>query len=344
MPLRTALGRQFIVRLLLALLLFAALSGLVSAWIYHLANRLASNQQTISAHEHYSKVISGLEQHWGREAFNFKIRLEAQGFLENAPQQTEKLMANLTAQGGSLEFPSLRIENTRGETLASFEYIGHKIPKARFLPGQETTWAMDPVHGQLFMVFRQYIWLGTENGYLTLFKPMDHALLTQYSYPFTRLSLWWQGKPVASSEGDDGLAKAAAFAKAGSHSPLARLPWSGNDPENVPQLLIESISPPLLSIADFAGPLLLSLLLFALAAWFLLGTWERRLGQRLERLARAQESVLAEPQMAAEIEDDLRAARGNGSDEISALAQSTEQLIRQATAAKPTGPDGAVPS
>lgn len=274
MSVRHILGRNVVRRLIFALLLSALLTGVVSAWIYHTANQRAAHTRLTSAHDHYASVISGLEQHWGREAFNFKVRLESLHFLENAAKHKDQLLANLTAQGGSLEFPSLRIEDAKGDLIVSYEYVGHKIPKVRFLTGQESAWAMDPVHGQLYMVFRQFIWLGNENGYLLLFKPMDNALLNQYSYPFTRISLWWNGKPIASSDGDDGLDLAAIAyekEKASKDASPSRLPWSITDPDNAPLLFIESTSPPLLTVGELAGPLALSLVAFALATWAILG-------------------------------------------------------------------------
>jgi len=273
-PLRHPVPRQLLRRLIVALMASALLTTLVSAWFYHTANDRAAKSQLASAHEHYAAVFSGLEQRWGREAYNFKVRIESMRFLEHGNEHKEKLQANLTAQGGSLEFPSLRIEDAKGLLVTSFEHANHKIPKVRFLPEQDSTWTMDPATGQLYMVFRQQIWLGKENGYLLLFKPMDHALLSLQSYPFTRISLWWKGKPVASSEGTSGLeTAAAAYGNPAANPATSRLPWPGAAPENAPLLFIESTSPPLLNLIDLAGPLVLSLLAFALAAWAILGTW-----------------------------------------------------------------------
>lgn len=264
------IDRQVAVRLLLALLLSCSLSTLVGAWVYYTANQKAADTQRSIAREHYAKVIADLERRWGREAFNFKIRIEAQRFLEDTKQQKEQLLAYLTSQGGSVEFPSLRIDDARGNAIVTFEYAHDKIPKVKLLPGQESTWAFDPEHNRLYLVFRQLIWLGKENGYLLLFRPMDHALLTQYSYPHTRLSLWWKEKPIASSEGDDGLA-AASLEFERSANTQSLLPWSATDNDNAPKLFIESISPPLLGIGELAVPLAISLLTFAIAAWAILG-------------------------------------------------------------------------
>jgi hypothetical protein len=213
----------------------------------------------------------------GVEAFNFKMRLESQSFLKNAPLQQEKLIAYLIAQGGSIDFPMLRIEDLKGGRIAAYDSLGRPMPKLVFLSGQEAAWAYEPTHQRLFLVFRQLIWLGKENGYLYLFKPMDHALLTQCNYPFTRLSLWWAGQPVASSDGDDGLVSTASvLAKSGEPASVARLSWSGVTADTPPLLLIESTSPSLLSIPQLLVPLLLAWVALAIAVWAILGNWRSR--------------------------------------------------------------------
>lgn len=274
MPFRQLPPQLLLRRLLLALLLSGVLTGAVSAWIFLSANEQAAEAQRVSAHDHYAAVIADLNQRWGREAFNFRIRLESMHFLEDAGPQKERLLTHLTSQGGSLEFSSLRIEDARGEPVVAYEYGGHKIPKVRFRPGQESAWAIDPEQAHLYMAFRQPIWLGKENGYLTLFKPLDHALLTQYNYPNIRLSLWWNGTPISSSEGNEGLAAAKpAYAKSGKQPSLTRLTWAGADSEEAPILFIESTAPPLLNASELALPVIVSLMAFALAVWAMLGDW-----------------------------------------------------------------------
>lgn len=331
MPARSSLVRQVAGRFLIAFLLSAVLSTLVGAWVYYAANQQAADAQQTSARNHYTNVIADLERRWGRDAFNIKIRIEAQRFLEDPKQRKEQLLAYLTAQGGSLEFPSLRIEDPKGELIVSFEYADDKLPKAKFLPGQESTWAFEPIHGHLFLVFRQLIWLGNENGYLLLFKPIDHALLTQYGYPHTRISLWWKGKPMASSEGDDGLALATrAFQESGKSSTSSLLPWFGTDSENSPQLLIESTAPPLLGIGELAGPLAISLLTFAIAVWSILGAWGFRTLRRVLALERAQNRFRTLGTVDQAVDRDLRIGHGIEEDEITALALALENQMREA--------------
>jgi hypothetical protein len=193
-------------------------------------------------------------------------------FLENGLLQKEQLLANLTGQGSSLDFSALRIEDTKGEILVAYEYGGHKTPKVRFRQGQETAWAFDAAGPNLYMAFRQPLWLGKENGHLILFKPIDHALLAQYNYPGIRLSLWWSEMPIASSEGIDGVsATKAIFAASGEAGILDQLVWSGVDSEEAPILFIESTAPLQLKASELSLPLVSTLIAFAFAAWAMLG-------------------------------------------------------------------------
>src|SRR6185369_5203631 len=156
-------------------------------WVKRLVNDKARNTQLANAGEHYAAVISDLDRRLGREAFSLKTRIEAEGFLERSGLRSEELLAYLTLQGSSSEFPSLRIENKSGEIIASYDYATHINPEVNFIPGQVSTWTRDRGDGRLYLVIRQFIWLGKENGYLVLFKPVDHAVLTQITYPGTRL-------------------------------------------------------------------------------------------------------------------------------------------------------------
>jgi hypothetical protein len=269
-------GEHVLQRLLLVLIFCGLLFGALGGWLYFSVNEQATRAQMTSARDHYGKVLADLERRWGVEAFNFKRRLESQSFLERAPLQQERLNAYLAAQGGSIEFPMLRIEDLKGGTVAAYDLLGRQMPRVTFLSGQETAWAIEPVDGRLFLVFRQLIWLGKENGYLFLYKPMDHALLTEHSYPFTRISLWWMGQPVASSDGDDGLADAASsLAQSGGRVSTDRLSWPGVTGDPSPVLLIEPTSPPLILVRQLLVPLLLLWFALAIGIWTILGNWRR---------------------------------------------------------------------
>lgn len=240
----------------LILLVLLAL-GIHGLWMKNLANDKARSIQLANARAHYTVVLAELDRRWGREAFNLKTRIESQNLLDDPGGRKEQLQTFLISQGSSIEFPSLRIEKTTGEVIAAYDYASHADPKIRFHPGQVSTWAYNPAEKSLYLVIRQFIWLGKENGYLLLFKPMDHSLLTQTTYPGTRLSLWWKGEAIASSDGEDGLhAISARLTKPQSSENSLTLTWSGPESENLPKLLIETISDELLNAEDIAKPML----------------------------------------------------------------------------------------
>ena len=249
--------------ILLLIVLCLTLQGL---WLKEVVNEKARGTQLANAREHYAVVLADLDRRWGREAFNLKTRIEAQGLLESSGLRNEKLLAYLTAQGSSIEFPSLRIESKSGEIIASYDYASHINPTVKFAPGQMQTWAIAPGDGHLYLVVRQFIWLGKENGFLVLFKPMDHALLNQITYPGTRLSLWWKSQAVASSDGEDGLRKTAStFAKPENSGASIALAWSGPESEISPRLLVETLGGELIGTASIARPVILAFLVLLLA-------------------------------------------------------------------------------
>lgn len=229
------LGRFVAVLLLIALALLAH-----GAWLRQLVNDKAQGARLGIARNHYTAILAELDQRWGREAFNLKARIEAQDILGNAALRHEKVQTYLISQGSSLEFPSLRIERTSGELIAAYDYGSHANPKVKFMPSQVSAWTYNPDDRVLHYANRQFVWLGRENGYLTLFKPLDHAMLTHMTYPGTRLSLWWKGQFIASSDGDEGLQQtAAAFARPENGPASVVMSWAGPESENTPKLLVE---------------------------------------------------------------------------------------------------------
>lgn len=253
---------------ILSTFIAAVIGVLVMIWVYHSIDQRSKSNHAASARKHYANVISDLERRWGREAFNLKIRIEAQRFLENPEGRKEQLLAYLTSQGGSVEFPSLQIEDSKGVRIASFSHAGTEQPKIRFSAGQEFAWAFDQENHKLFLVYRQLIWLGKENGYLLLYKPLDHALLTQFSYPDTHLTLWWNNYAVASSDGEDGLRGLNTRQDKTSNSvSLSSMGWPSTGGSSTPVLLIESSPPAIFSPFEFFSLVILPLLTFALGHW-----------------------------------------------------------------------------
>jgi len=312
----------------LFLLLLLSL-GLLSFWITDLVNDRARTSQLTRAREHYLVVLADLDRRWGREAFNLKTRIEAQDFLESDSQRNEKLLTFLTAQGSSIEFPSLRIENTKGEIIAAYDYASHINPKVKFSPGQVSTWTMDASDEHLYLAIRQFIWLGKENGYLVLFKPMDHALLHQITYPGTRLSLWWKGLATASSDGEDGLKRTAAtFEKPESNDSSIALTWSGPETDMSPRLLVETLGMNLVSFREIAAPALLIFLVMLLGTTFSFAGYAIKSSRQLDALLQADKRFSSLATLDDAVMDDLRIAQSGPIEGVGTLAASLEERMR----------------
>lgn len=323
------LNSQLAIRLTGTLLLILFFLSVLGMWTKEQVNDKARATQLANAREHYASVLADLDRRWGREAFNLKTRIEAQEILANPEQRKEKLMVYLISQGNSIEFPSLRIETTHGEPIASYDYASHVETRIKFLPGQTNSWAQNPKDGTLYLVIRQFIWLGKENGYLVLFKPMDHALLTQMTYPGTRLSLWWKGKAVASSDGEDGLRKtAASFTKPESGDNSAYLTWSGPESESSPKLLIEPLGSELMTLGSIARPVMLTffILLITVTVGFS-GLWHRA-SRQMEALQQAEKRYSTLNTIDDQVIAGLRAAQTGPVETARALAISLEQTMR----------------
>lgn len=339
-PVAQCRSLNFQLALRLGGLLLLILAGLIAVglWTKGQINAIARSTQLANARTHYTVVLADLNRHWGQEAFNLRTRIEALDILDKMGQRNEKLMTLLISHGGSLEFPALHIEKTSGERLAAHHHAGPIDAKIKFSPGQNTLWFQNPRDGHLYLAIRQFIWLGKENGHLILFKPLDHALVTQLTYPGTRLSLWWKGQPVASSDGEDGVkAVAAAFSKAENSSNAVALTWSGPESENSPRLLVETLANELIETGSIAGPVLVVfiLLLTGVSVGFA-GLW-RKSCRQLDALVRAEQRYAALGRSDDHIAHDLGTARDGPVDAATTLAAALGQRIKADSAA----PDGA---
>lgn len=330
------LNSQLAFRLTSVLLVILLSLSILGIWAKEQFNDKFRTTQLANAREHYAAVLADLDRRWGRESFNLKTRLEAQEILANTEQRKEKLMVYLISQGNSIEFPSLRIETTHGEKIASYDYASQIETSVKFLPGQTNTWVQNPKDGTLYLVVRQFIWLGKENGYLVLFKPMDHALLTQMTYPGTRLSLWWKGKAVASSDGEDGLRKTtASYSRPETGDASAYLTWSGPESEASPKLLIEPLGSELINLGTIARPVMLTffILLIAVTIGFS-GLWlraSRQMGALLQAETRHKTLDTIDEQVI----DSLRMAQTGPVKTARLLALSMEETMRGTAPAAP---------
>jgi len=324
------LNARLAVRTICVLLVLILCLIAQAIWIKELANDKARSKQLSSAREHYSVVLAELDRRWGREAFNLKVRIESQNLLDGSKHSTEQLLAFLISQGTSMEFPSLKIEKTTGEVIAAYDYANHVNPKIKFSPGQGSAWVQNTSDGILYLVIRQFIWLGKENGYLLLFKPMDNALLTQITYPGTHLSLWWKNQVIASSDGDEGVkVTAARFNKAENRDGSVALTWSGPESEGAPKLLIETLSNELIGTFSIAKPVALAFIVITLLiAVCFYGLWLKSTRQ-LESILQAEKRFNSLGKLDDEVIAALRSAQYGPINELRTLAEAAQLKMTQ---------------
>ncbi len=325
------LNTRLAVRLLCLLILVLLSLGALGTWLQDLANREAQKKQLANAREHYAVIMSDLDRRWGREALNLKTRIEAQNVIDATGTNNEKLLTYLISQGSSIEFPSLRVEKANGELIASYDYSRHIDPKLKLSQGQVNTWVVSPVDGTLYLAIRQFIWLGKENGYLILFKPMDHALLTQNAYPGTRLTLWWQGKAKASSDGAEGLATTTAlFSKPENGEQTTVLSMTGPNSELTPKLLVETPPGTILDGGDIARPVALFFLIVLIGFTIAVSTLWPGVTRQLDAARQASRRFAALGSIDDEVLRELRIAQTGPAESIGEIAGALEKHMRDA--------------
>lgn len=329
LPRPRSLGRQIAYRLTLALTISSLLAGAVGLWFFHaldVHNRAVDAER---AHHHYVEQVAILEQRWGREAYNFRTRLEFSKLLQDPRQRQARVQAYMSAQGGATDFPMFRITSSDGTSLANYAPANQAIPEGIIDPGAESGWLFEPKQKRLYYVLRQNIWTGESNAELLVFRPIDHALLTQKAYPDTRLSIWWDGQPIVTSIGTDGIESALnAYRQLPPEIAQDRMIRWSTGPEESPQLFIEMLGRHSLPIAQLILPMVFGVLCFAIAAWIILGAWLVNTLRRLRSLEQAQLLFLSQRELTPDIKASLETGRARERDEIAGLATSLNYLMR----------------
>lgn len=326
---RNSLNSILILRLggiLLLVLMCLFASGI---WLKKTVIEQATTTQLENARKHYAAILSDLDRRWGREAFNLKSRIEAQNIIDISHENNEKLLTYLISQGSGIEFPSLRIEKANGELIAAYDYSRHGDLKLKVPHGQLYSWVRSSSDGTLYLAIRQFIWLGKENGYLVLFKPMDHAMLAQISYPGTSLSLWWRGEALASSDGDDGVMKSAAtFAKPENGKNTVALSWAGPESELTPKLMVELHESAFFDTGKFTQLVVFFFMLILLATTVAIYPLWQGISRQFEALLQANERFSKLGKIDDKVAEALQTVHLGPLEEVGQLANALEEHMR----------------
>ena len=330
------LAHQINRRLLLALLLSSLFSAIIGTWVYQESNSRARQAQISNLREHLVKSVTQSERDWGKEAYNYRARLEYTRFLEDREHRQKKLNSYLTAQGGSQSFSGVRVLDSGGKVIAQFAGNALHLPEDSLPTTAESGWLWDASSQILFRVYQQAIWLGEANGKLELFRPVDHALLTHLALPNASLSLFYKDAPVASSVGHEGLASARQkAAESGGMDARFWVFWEEADQSaGAPRFFIMPETARAFAPLELALPLLLATLAFAKVTWNSLGLWSVRWAKRIEALRQAQEVFVDRHAIDPLIEQHLSKAHRITDDEISELASTLRTMMQSITDAQ----------
>ena len=115
---RRGLALQINRRLLLSLVLASSFTVLIGVWVYWESNQPAHDARLKSFSAHLVAALSQIERNWGREAYNYRMRLEYSRLLDDPNRRQARLTNYLTAQGGSTIFPHMRVIERDGSAIA----------------------------------------------------------------------------------------------------------------------------------------------------------------------------------------------------------------------------------
>jgi signal transduction histidine kinase len=324
-----SLRRQASVRLVLALSVALALAGATAFWFYQASFEKAAAQKLADTVQHYTTRIGQLEEEWEGEALRLKARLEYSRILEEREPRWIRLNSYLIAQSGSRIFSNVLVASRQGEVLYRYGVNADKLPGVIHQEGY-VGWHYDPERATLCRVYRQPIWLGEDGmAWLYLFRPLDNALLYANSFPGTRLFLTRDGMLLSSSLGNDGRdihpAHSGAVYQDNRRYEQFPLSWGEKDPQVrlVIQQRVES--PFTLQEVVYSG--ILVVLLLSVFLWLVLGRWLTMVARRVSALRRAAQTFAAERTLMPSLTQAIAEARADGTDELSALADTLFGLI-----------------
>ncbi|MEO5347813.1 MAG: response regulator [Magnetococcus sp. YQC-9] len=323
-----SIGRQAAWRLIVSLGLFVGVIALLTFILYQRTLTNAAEERASNLEQFYRARLFQVEREWEIQTQDFRTRLEMTRLLENSPTPSDKirdaLNAFITVQSGERRFEYLVIINRQKEILFDF---GQMEPSGNPLPAEsENGYVTDQDSGILHRVLQVPIWLGEhhQTGRLALFFRMDNALLYQIGAPGLTLGVIHHGQAVASSAGNHDLERLRR-GESLERAELRRLPWSGNVNDPV-HLVIESPVKPLFSNLELTLGMSFIPVFDGLILWFTLGFWLLHQTGRITFLKDALGVFTTKSHVSPELTEQLRRAKAEHDDEISAVALAFEEM------------------
>lgn len=326
---RSTLFRQGMLRLVLAFAVALGVMGYTAYWLYNATFDKVAQLREDDAVSFYGNRIVELEQNWQENALQFKVRIEYLRILDDTAQRWLKLNSYLTSQSGSEFFTWVMITDARGRVL--FRY-GRNAESLDTLPHIASSyWHFLPREQTLLRVYQQPVWLGSEGmGHIVLFKAMDNALLYRMAFPQSNLHLVWQGKVIASSQGEIGKQRVTPGFKGSLYVGNERyeqrnILWQGGASQG-PFFEVQRHVDRLFSVGEILLAVGVALTMFLLLMWPLVGGWLARTAIRLGKLAGVSGKFVTSYQLTPEVGRLLEDACRQNNDEINDVAQSLKGL------------------
>jgi PAS domain S-box-containing protein len=285
------------VRLLaLSMLVAGAMTGAI--WlIAREAFETARQQQISDAREHFTARTQSMDKVWRNSAYSISELLGVwQSFVDaDAPSRRDArlraLLVPLLDQG---EFSHIEITGVDGTMLFRYGTRSQFSPVAPTMgTAEDAGWAYSEPDRLVYRTLSRPIHFDNQTARLTLFAPVDQAVLARMVYPNTRVQLHREDQTLAT-------VAPPAF-DSSEHLDRARLSVAWDTHIGAPVLLVERIiaTPPpttnlLAIVAGCFGVLLI-------AGWLVLGRWIQSQTRRLHVIQRASSGFSGASSVAPEV-------------------------------------------
>jgi signal transduction histidine kinase/DNA-binding response OmpR family regulator/HPt (histidine-containing phosphotransfer) domain-containing protein len=317
-------------RLGAVLLLVVAAVGASFAMIISAGIDSERRQQLADARSHFEQRIEKLEDDWRNSAFGVARLIELwQSGMDAVPAATRnaRLRTLLLTVLDQTDFTHATISDGGGTVLFRFGTRSQDVPQAAASAPGPAAWAWSAGDRIVYRVVDGgAMRLGATPARLTLYAPLDNALLSRLVYPSTGLAVLGHGETVAVTR-----SRASEPLAGMPHRAELELRWN------------PAADAPLLAISrGFKSPLSPLQLLLALAAasallvsasWLVLGRWVQSQTDRLRVLQQAAADFAAlgvATSVPQEVQQRLKAVAA-APDDIGRLADNLGALMQRTT-------------
>jgi diguanylate cyclase (GGDEF)-like protein/PAS domain S-box-containing protein len=328
---RSSLRRRAAITVGAILAIAALMAAVISTAMYRTIIDRAAHSRGAAVEAYFKERLHGNRLAWEDRLMREKARLEFARLMEYRDSRWDKLRAYLASLSASPNYAGMVISQADGTEL--FRHgpgIARRWPVPDPNRGEARTYLVDTT-GRLFVALAAPIWLGPDGmGAMHLMVPLDNGFLRQNAFPDTELFIEWQGRIVASSEGDGKLKLGqpgfeGTLARAGQRYEQRRIAFSGD--ENAPALLVQTRIAPPFSIAESASFGIGFFVVLALLLAAAMRGWLVRLLPRIEKLGRAASLFAVEGKPTPAINTYLEQAADAGADELGEVAHAMKDMV-----------------